>query len=105
MRSWTGAMSCRELMIAKQYLSLQARTEFDLRSNRYVIYKTLTTLISSFCRESGVDSLQRHIENIHRKLAFQKKVDQVDVIICKRSLANLFARYASCLVYNDKTYD
>ncbi|XP_025995543.1 lon protease homolog, mitochondrial isoform X1 [Solenopsis invicta] len=79
----SGYVAEEKLAIAKQYLVPQARTESGLSKEQITIQdNALTALIKSYCRESGVRSLQKHIEKVHRKVAFKvvkKEVDKVDV--------------------------
>lgn len=79
----SGYVAEEKLAIAKQYLVPQARTECGLNNEQINIQdKALTTLIRSYCRESGVRSLQKHIEKVHRKVAFKvvkKEANKVDV--------------------------
>ncbi|XP_011883137.1 PREDICTED: lon protease homolog, mitochondrial isoform X2 [Vollenhovia emeryi] len=79
----SGYVAEEKLAIAKQYLVPRARTESGLSQEQVNIQdNALTTLIKSYCRESGVRSLQKHIEKVHRKVAFKvvkKEADRVDV--------------------------
>ncbi|XP_029664624.1 lon protease homolog, mitochondrial isoform X2 [Formica exsecta] len=79
----SGYVAEEKLAIAKQYLVPQARTECGLNNEQINIQdKALTTLIKSYCRESGVRSLQKHIEKVHRKVAFKvvkKEANKVDI--------------------------
>lgn len=81
----SGYVAEEKLAIAKQYLVPQARTDSGLNKEQISIQDTaLTALIKSYCRESGVRSLQKHIEKVHRKVAFKvvkKKTDKVDVTV------------------------
>ncbi|XP_014477922.1 PREDICTED: lon protease homolog, mitochondrial isoform X2 [Dinoponera quadriceps] len=68
----SGYVAEEKLAIAKQYLIPQAKTECGLNNEQINIDdKALTALIKSYCRESGVRSLQKHIEKVHRKVAFK----------------------------------
>lgn len=79
----SGYVAEEKLAIAKQYLVPQARTECGLSSDQINIQdNALTTLIKSYCRESGVRNLQKHIEKVHRKVAFKvvkKEANKVNV--------------------------
>ncbi|KYN22756.1 hypothetical protein ALC57_04535 [Trachymyrmex cornetzi] len=79
----SGYVAEEKLAIAKQYLVPQARTESGLSKEQISIQdNALTALIKSYCRESGVRSLQKHIEKVHRKVAFKvvkKEADKVDI--------------------------
>jgi len=79
----SGYVAEEKLAIAKQYLVPQARTECGLTNDQINIQdNALTTLIKSYCRESGVRNLQKHIEKVHRKVAFKvvrKEANKIDV--------------------------
>ncbi|KAG5321514.1 LONM protease, partial [Acromyrmex heyeri] len=79
----SGYVAEEKLAIAKQYLVPQARTESGLSKEQISIQdNALTVLIKSYCRESGVRSLQKHIEKVHRKVAFKvvkKEANKVDI--------------------------
>lgn len=79
----SGYVAEEKLAIAKQYLVPQARTECGLSNDQINIQdNALTTLIKSYCRESGVRNLQKHIEKVHRKVAFKvvkKEASKVDI--------------------------
>ncbi|XP_018312182.1 lon protease homolog, mitochondrial isoform X2 [Mycetomoellerius zeteki] len=79
----SGYVAEEKLAIAKEYLVPQARTESGLSKEQINIQdNALTALIKSYCRESGVRSLQKHIEKVHRKVAFKvvkKEADKVDI--------------------------
>ncbi|KAL6258766.1 hypothetical protein P5V15_010714 [Pogonomyrmex californicus] len=79
----SGYVAEEKLAIAKQYLVPQARTECGLGNQQVSIQdNALVSLIKSYCRESGVRSLQKHIEKVHRKVAFKvvkKEANKIDV--------------------------
>uniref|UniRef100_A0A336LJN4 Lon protease homolog, mitochondrial n=3 Tax=Culicoides sonorensis TaxID=179676 RepID=A0A336LJN4_CULSO len=79
----SGYVEEEKVAIAKQYLVPQAKLECGLEDNQIDIKdKTLSTLIKSYCRESGVRHLQKLIEKIVRKVAFKivkKEIDRMDV--------------------------
>ncbi|XP_012531246.1 lon protease homolog, mitochondrial isoform X2 [Monomorium pharaonis] len=81
----SGYVAEEKLAIAKQYLVPQARTESGLSEEQITIQdNALTVLIKSYCRESGVRSLQKHIEKVHRKVAFKvvkKEVDKINITV------------------------
>lgn len=101
----SGYVAEEKLAIAKQYLVPQVRNSvfkfyikvFNLKIVYFQAMKdsglsqeqitiedsALNTLIRSYCRESGVRNLQKHIEKVHRKVAFKvvkKEAEKVDVI-------------------------
>ncbi|XP_015783997.1 lon protease homolog, mitochondrial [Tetranychus urticae] len=79
----TGYVAEEKLAIAEQYLIPQAQESCGVGKERIDIPKeVLYSLIRSYCRESGVRNLQKHIEKIMRKAAFkivQKESDKVTV--------------------------
>ncbi|XP_076748659.1 lon protease homolog, mitochondrial isoform X2 [Xylocopa sonorina] len=81
----SGYVAEEKLAIAKQYLVPQAMNDSGLTSEHITIDdNALHLLIKSYCRESGVRSLQKHIEKVHRKVAFKvvkKETDRVDVTV------------------------
>ncbi|EZA59062.1 lon protease homolog, mitochondrial isoform X2 [Ooceraea biroi] len=100
----SGYVAEEKLAIAKQYLVPQARTESGLNGDQIVVHdNALTALIKSYCRESGVRSLQKHIEKVHRKVAFkvvQKEADRVDV-----TASNLHEFVGKPMFTHDRMYD
>lgn len=79
----SGYVAEEKLAIAKQYLVPQAMKDSGLQSEQIHIQDdSLNMLIKSYCRESGVRNLQKHIEKVVRKVAFkvvQNEVAKVDV--------------------------
>lgn len=68
----SGYVGEEKLAIARQYLIPQAMKDSGLKDEHIVIEDSaLLTLIKSYCRESGVRNLQKHIEKIIRKVAFK----------------------------------
>lgn len=67
----SGYVGEEKIAIAKQYLIPTARDESGLKEEQIQIEENaLWTLIKSYCRESGVRNLQKHIEKVnkHKKL-------------------------------------
>lgn len=61
----SGYVAEEKLAIAKQYLIPQAMRDSGLRPDNIVILdEALQLLIKSYCRESGVRNLQKHIEKV-----------------------------------------
>lgn len=61
----SGYIGEEKIAIAKQYLIPKARTESGLTDDQITIEdETLNALIKSYCRESGVRNLQKHIEKV-----------------------------------------
>lgn len=68
----SGYVAEEKLAIAKKYLMPQALQNCGLTDNNINILDTsLNLLIKSYCRESGVRNLQKHIEKVVRKVAFK----------------------------------
>lgn len=79
----SGYVAEEKLAIAKQYLVPQALKDSGLKSEQIHIQDdSLHMLIKSYCRESGVRNLQKHIEKVVRKVAFKvvkNEVAEIDV--------------------------
>lgn len=61
----SGYIGEEKIAIAKQYLIPKAQSESGLKTEQIEIQDdTLTALIKSYCRESGVRNLQKHIEKV-----------------------------------------
>ncbi|XP_058067163.1 lon protease homolog, mitochondrial isoform X1 [Anopheles bellator] len=68
----SGYVAEEKLAIAKQYLIPQAKRDSGVEDKHITITDdALNALIRSYCRESGVRNLQKHIEKIVRKIAFK----------------------------------
>ncbi|CAG9566323.1 unnamed protein product [Danaus chrysippus] len=68
----SGYVAEEKLAIAQQYLIPTARKNCGLTEEQINITpEALHTLIKSYCRESGVRNLQKHIEKIARKVAYK----------------------------------
>ena len=68
----SGYVAEEKCQIAQQYLLPQVSEITGLKLNEGIIIdeKALNKLIKSYCRESGVRNLRKHIEKIFRKAAF-----------------------------------
>lgn len=79
----SGYVAEEKLAIASKYLIPQVEELTGLDKSKINLSEEgLNTLIRSYCRESGVRSLRKHIEKIYRKAAFQvvhDKAGQLDV--------------------------
>lgn len=79
----SGYVAEEKIAIAKQYLIPQAKTNSGVTDENIDIHEdALSTLIKSYCRESGVRNLQKHIEKLVRKVAFKvvkKECEKFDV--------------------------
>ncbi|XP_067646961.1 lon protease homolog, mitochondrial isoform X2 [Eurosta solidaginis] len=68
----SGYVAEEKMAIARQYLIPQAMRDCGITAEQITINDdALTTLIKSYCRESGVRNLQKHIEKIVRKVAYR----------------------------------
>lgn len=77
----SGYVAEEKLAIAKQYLIPQAMKDSGLSIQQLKIENdTLNILIRSYCRESGVRNLQKHIEKVVRKVAFKIVKKEAEVI-------------------------
>lgn len=79
----SGYVGEEKLAIAHQYLIPQAMKDSGLKDEQITIEEpALMALIKSYCRESGVRNLQKHIEKVVRKVAFKivkKDAEQLSV--------------------------
>nr|XP_011450397.2 lon protease homolog, mitochondrial isoform X2 [Crassostrea gigas] len=79
----SGYIADEKFQIAQRYLVPQAETNSGIKKEQVNIYDdALKTLIHSYCRESGVRNLQKHIEKIYRKCALsiaKKEMEKVEV--------------------------
>ena len=68
----SGYVAEEKLVIAQQYLLPQVSEITGLKLDEGILVKddALNKLIKSYCRESGVRNLRKHIEKIFRKAAF-----------------------------------
>lgn len=77
----SGYVAEEKLAIAKQYLLPQAMKDSGLLEDKIRIEDdALQTLIKSYCRESGVRNLQKHIEKVVRKVAFKVVKEAADFV-------------------------
>ncbi|CAH8602284.1 unnamed protein product [Heterobilharzia americana] len=68
----SGYVEEEKLAIAKRYLLPLAARNSGLDDNRLMVDdNAIKRLIKQYCRESGVRNLQKHIEKIVRKVAYQ----------------------------------
>eukprot|EP01114_Cavostelium_apophysatum_P014151 TRINITY_DN3593_c0_g1_i3.p1 TRINITY_DN3593_c0_g1~~TRINITY_DN3593_c0_g1_i3.p1 ORF type:complete len:869 (+),score=263.09 TRINITY_DN3593_c0_g1_i3:688-3294(+) len=68
----SGYVAEEKIAIAKQYLIPNALKEAGLPPKQLKISDdAISVLIKSYCRESGVRNLQKHVEKIMRKLALK----------------------------------
>ncbi|XP_034195824.2 lon protease homolog, mitochondrial [Osmia lignaria lignaria] len=100
----SGYVAEEKLAIAKQYLVPQAMNDSGLTKDQIEIGdNALHLLIKSYCRESGVRSLQKHIEKVHRKVAFKvvkKESEKINV-----TAENLHEFVGKPVFTHDRMYD
>ncbi|CAH2049591.1 unnamed protein product, partial [Iphiclides podalirius] len=79
----SGYVAEEKMAIAEQYLVPNARSGCGLSEAQLRLRpQALRALIKSYCRESGVRNLQKHIEKIARKVAYKivkREAEAVDV--------------------------
>lgn len=75
----SGYVAEEKLAIAQQYLVPTARKNSGLSEEQLdLTQESLHTLIKSYCRESGVRNLQKHIEKVARKVAYKIVREEAD---------------------------
>ena len=68
----SGYVAEEKLAIASKYLIPQIEELTGLNSEHVTLSESaLNSLNKSYCRESGVRNLRKHIEKIYRKVAFK----------------------------------
>ncbi|XP_076332246.1 lon protease homolog, mitochondrial-like [Tachypleus tridentatus] len=99
-----GYVAEEKLAIAERYLIPQARDMCGLKEELISISEeTLQKIIKSYCRESGVLNLQKHIEKIMRKGAFKlvnKEIDQI--VVTKENIIDFIGKP---MFAHDRLYD
>lgn len=99
----SGYVAEEKLAIAKQYLLPQAMRDSGLKEeNVKVEDDALNALIKSYCRESGVRNLQKHIEKVVRKVAY--KVVKDDESFIQVSPINLQEFVGKPMFTHDRMY-
>ena len=83
-----------KLAISKQYLIPALIKLTGVSAERIQIEDSaLNLLIRSYCRESGVRNLQKHVEKIFRKVAFKLVSDKLDkVVVTADNLSELVGK-------------
>lgn len=101
---FSGYVAEEKLAIAKQYLIPVAMTESGLKDEHISLNDdAIISLIKSYCRESGVRNLQKHIEKVIRKVAFKvvkKDAEHLDV-----SASNLTDFVGKPVFTHDRMYE
>ncbi|KAH9520224.1 Lon protease mitochondrial [Bulinus truncatus] len=100
----SGYVAEEKLNIATQYLVPQAIQSSGIDKNKmHITDDAMNTLIKSYCRESGVRNLQKHIEKIYRKAALKVVQEKVDSIVVDNN--NLHEYVGKPLFTHDRMYD
>lgn len=100
----SGYVEEEKVAIGKQYLVPQAKRDCGLEDKHIDIQdNTLSTLIKSYCRESGVRNLQKQIEKIVRKVAFKIVKKEIEgMIVTPDKLGDLLGKP---IFTHDRMYD
>jgi len=100
----SGYVAEEKLAIAKQYLLPLAINHSGVKQEQLILSDdALNRLIRSYCRESGVRNLQKHIEKIFRKVAFKlvkENLQNIDV-----NVDNLQEYVGKPIFTSDRMYD
>ncbi|XP_026333399.1 lon protease homolog, mitochondrial isoform X2 [Hyposmocoma kahamanoa] len=90
----SGYVAEEKLAIAQQYLLPTARKNCGLSEEQLDLTSdSLHALIKSYCRESGVRNLQKHIEKIARKVAFKIVKKETDkLVVTDSNLSDLVGK-------------
>lgn len=100
----SGYVAEEKLAIARQYLIPQALTETGLKPEQLTISdQSLLKLVKSYCRESGVRNLQKHVEKIARKAAFAIVQQDVDTVLVQED--NLKDYVGKPIFAHERMYD
>ncbi|XP_025077130.1 lon protease homolog, mitochondrial-like isoform X1 [Pomacea canaliculata] len=100
----SGYVAEEKLNIAKMYLVPQALTHTGVSKDHVsVTDDALHSLIRSYCRESGVRNLQKHIEKIYRKAAL--KIVSESITDIRVDTLNLQEFVGKPLFSHDRMYD
>lgn len=77
----SGYVAEEKLAIAEKYLLPQAQLHSGIKGDQVTVSKdALQELIKSYCRESGVRNLQKHVEKILRKAAMKIVSENIQAI-------------------------
>ncbi|KAJ0175314.1 hypothetical protein K1T71_009455 [Dendrolimus kikuchii] len=100
----SGYVAEEKLAIAQQYLVPTARKNCGLSDEQLDITSdSLHALIKSYCRESGVRNLQKHIEKIARKVAYKIVKEEAEILSITES--NLSEFVGKPTFKHDRMYD
>lgn len=100
----SGYVAEEKLAIAQQYLVPTALKNCGLTEEQLQLTpESLHTLIKSYCRESGVRNLQKHIEKIARKVAYKiVKQESESMTVTDNNLTELVGKPT---FKHDRMYD
>lgn len=106
----SGYVAEEKIAIALKYLAPVARTAAGLDDYNVILGEpAISKLIRSYCRESGVRNLKKHIDKVYRKAAFQvvkldhqKKPDGDSITISPDNLTNFVG---SPIFNSDRMYE
>lgn len=74
----SGYVGEEKIAIAKQYLIPVARKESGIKEEQiHIEENTLWSLIKSYCRESGVRNLQKHIDKVGKVLKLNQNMEMM----------------------------
>ncbi|XP_075979278.1 lon protease homolog, mitochondrial isoform X2 [Anticarsia gemmatalis] len=100
----SGYVAEEKLAIAQQYLVPTARKNCGLNEEQLELTpESLHALIKSYCRESGVRNLQKHIEKIARKVAYKIVKQETERLTVTDD--NLSALVGKPTFKHDRMYD
>lgn len=100
----SGYVAEEKLNIAKTYLIPQAMKSTGVNESQVTISdEALNQLIRSYCRESGVRNLQKHVEKIMRKSAFKIVNKEIDRLIVNNN--NLVDFCGKPIFTHDRLYE
>jgi len=100
----SGYTADDKVQIARKHLLPKAREEHGLKpSNSVVSDAALRTLIVKYCREPGVRNLQKQIEKLLRKVAFQIATKEVTKVTVSEN--NLEKFVGAPIFPKDRIYD
>ncbi|XP_022824320.1 lon protease homolog, mitochondrial isoform X3 [Spodoptera litura] len=100
----SGYVAEEKLAIAQQYLVPSARASCGLAAAQLDLTPdALHALIRSYCRESGVRNLQKHIEKIARKVAYKIVKEETESL--KVTEANLSELVGKPTFKRDRMYN
>ena len=100
----SGYVAEEKLNIAQKYLIPQARRDTGVEDAQiHIDERALHTLIKSYCRESGVRNLQKHIEKIFRKAAFKLVKGEAESVVVEPG--NLQDFVGKPVFAHDRLYD